>query len=218
MFNLIKRLFNKDEEVELKKKELELKKRELELKEKEINLEENKQSNELKKTKNYTEEERKEWARKLQDNKQKKKERVNKLKEEKEVVGKVKISYKEKVQKGKDYEEFLANYFSDLGFQVDERGKRKGKEDKGIDLLIKKGGIYTLVQCKNFAPTTTINHSMIKEFNSNCLTFVDINNLDKEKVEFKFIVPYKKSFKNCAIKYFQENSNKCRYEIVKYND
>ncbi len=57
---------------------------------------------------------------------------------------------------------------------------------------------------------------MIKEFNSNCLTFIEQNNLDKDKVEFKFIVPNKKSFKNCAIKYFQDDTNNCRYKIIEY--
>ncbi len=182
MFNIIKKLFNNDEEIKLKKQELELKKRELEIREKELDI------SDIEVKKELTQADKKAWGKRQKENK----------------------------EKGKQYESFLSNHFNNLGYEVDERGKRKGKKDKGIDLLLKKDNIYTLVQCKNYAQTTKINHSKIKEFNSNCLTFIEINEniLNKNNTKFLFIIPNKQSLKNCALKYFEDDTNKCQYEII----
>ena len=124
--------------------------------------------------------------------------------------------YFENVKKGKDYEEYLERYFNEKGYLVDNRSKRKGRKDNGIDFFLKKDNIYTLVQCKNFAPTTIIKQDMIRKFNGDCLNFVINNNLENDKVKFKFVVPSKKSLHNGAIYYFRDESNKCRYEIIEF--
>ena len=71
--------------------------------------------------------------------------------EEKQEYAKKQQEYK---LKGKLYEEQIAKHYKDNGYLVDERGKRKKFKDKGIDLLVKKDDSYTLIQCKNYAPTT----------------------------------------------------------------
>jgi Holliday junction resolvase-like predicted endonuclease len=123
---------------------------------------------------------------------------------------------KENIQKGKAYEEFVAKYYREKNYQVIERGKEKQRKDGGIDLIVKKDNNCILIQCKNYAPTSKINHSNIKEFNSNCLTYIQEHKLNETQVSFLYVVPNYESFKNCAIKYFQARNNKCRYKIIKF--
>ena len=121
---------------------------------------------------------------------------------------------KEAINKGKLYEEQIANYYKNAGYLVDERGKRKGKKDNGIDLLVKKDDIYTLIQCKNYAPTSIIPQKTLRAFYGDCVAFIEKNNLPKN-TNFKLIISNKESLSNNAIKYIEEYGNfECK--IIKY--
>jgi len=142
--------------------------------------EQDKQIDDLKNGKReYTEQEKKEWSKKQQE-------------------------YK---LKGKLYEEQIAKYYKDLGYEVDERGKRKGIKDKGIDLLIKKDDVYSLIQCKNYAPTTKVTEKPLRTFYGDCMAFVDKNNLCSDSTNFIFIISNEKSISKTAKSYINENKN-----------
>jgi len=84
-------------------------------------------------------------------------------------------SYKEKVLKGKEYEEFVAKIYRSRGYHVTEYGKIKGKEDHGIDLIAKKEKEIVLIQCKNWKENGKwkIKHKDIKAFQTDARTFVE---------------------------------------------
>ena len=116
--------------------------------------------------------------------------------------------------KGIKYEEKVAKYFRKLGYDVDERGKRLGKKDGGIDLIASNQKETFLIQCKNYKPTTKINHIKVKEFHSNCLTFLNKTFLPSKTITFKMIFPHEESLKKCAIHVFEDTSNNCTYQII----
>jgi len=60
-------------------------------------------------------------------------------------------SYKEKVEKGKTYEKFIAEHFRQQGFTIAEHGIDNGVKDNGIDIIAKKGKDIFFIQCKNWS-------------------------------------------------------------------
>ena len=90
---------------------------------------------------------------------------------------KPKISYKEKVKKGKVYEKFISKHYRSLGYHVIEHGKIMGKKDQGIDIIAQKRDETILIQCKNFHKNTTwkIKQKDIKAFRMDCIDFIGEN-------------------------------------------
>mgnify|MGYP001236551550 CR=1 FL=1 len=125
---------------------------------------------------------------------------------------------KNRYQKGKEFEWQVCHNFKKLNFEVDNRSARLGRNDKGIDILAKKDNVYTLIQCKNFATTTKIKHKLIKEFNSNCIDFINKNKsiLNEQNTRFLFIISNYESLQKCALYYLNDNNNKCEYMEIKY--
>jgi HJR/Mrr/RecB family endonuclease len=151
--------------------------------------------------------EQKDFIDRLLESSERYKEKYNKEKRKKQ--------YFENVQKGQEYELKVVEHYKQLGFNIDHRGKRLGRRDGGIDILAAKDNKYLLIQCKNYQNEGSIDHKLIKEFNSNCHDFINNNKqLSLENTEFKFVVPSRKVFKSNAIQYFRNFQNKCRYQIV----
>ena len=209
MFSSIKNLFNnKNRELELKEKELQLKEKELQLKEQEMNLKKdsskntteniqekeikNKQTQPTNKTKKvfreYTEEEKKEYAQKM----------------------------KEKKEKGKEYEEFVAGYYKLDGYEVNLHGIKKGKKDKGIDIICTKDEELILIQCKNWKENSTykINHENLKAFVGCCTEYINENKLFHKNIKLKFITS--NYILDESGKKFLEESKTLQYEILKF--
>ena len=205
MFSTIKNIFNnKNKELELKEKELILKERELELKEKEINN-------------NFTEV---------------KTETINKEKEniEKTVITKKKRIYsdeekkayalrmKELKEKGKAYEEFIAGYYKLEGYSIYLNGIKKGKKDKGIDIICTKDEELILIQCKNWSENSKykIGHKDLKAFVGCCTDYVNENKLFDKKIKLKFIAS--NNIIDISGKKYLEETKTLQYEILKYEN
>jgi len=140
------------------------------------------------KKREYNEEEKKEWVKKRN----------------------------EAIEKGKKYEEQIAEHFRVQGYLVDERGKRKGLNDKGIDILIKKDDIYTLIQCKNYSKNTQLTQKQLRIFYGDCINFIENNNLNKETTKLKLIISNQESLTIQAKKYIKEYNNfECI--VIEYN-
>lgn len=90
-----------------------------------------------------------------------------------------KTTYKEKIQKGKEYEEYVAKVYRSRGYHVSEYGKQMGKEDHGIDLIAKKEKHLVLIQCKNWNKSGKwkITHKDIKVFQTEARLFVEDKNI-----------------------------------------
>ncbi len=106
-------------------------------------------------------------------------------------------------------------YYEEKGYKVEYNGIIKDKKDDGIDLICKKDNeVKILIQCKNYSKEESINHDMIKIFHSNATRYMDLNNLDRNEIKLKYIVPNVKVFEKSAINIFRDKYYKCRYEIV----
>jgi Holliday junction resolvase-like predicted endonuclease len=137
---------------------------------------------------------------------------------EKPIIKKEPMTYAEKKEKGDEYESKVAGYYKLDGYDIYLNGIRNNRKDGGIDVICRKDDEILLIQCKNWDSATgyKINHEKIKAFHSNCLKYIDENNLIKENTRLIYVVPDKKVFKNCAIEIFRDNYYNCRYEILKF--
>lgn len=54
---------------------------------------------------------------------------------------------------GRDYERYIGYLFETAGYRVEYVGALLGKEDRGIDLIAKKGTAVKIIQCKRYSAT-----------------------------------------------------------------
>ena len=115
-------------------------------------------------------------------------------------------TYWEKVKKGSEYEEFIADYYKSLGYDVVEHGKMMGRKDMGIDIIAFKKNEILLIQCKNFKENSRwkIRQKDIKAFRMDCINFLVENPEHKrEKMKGLFIAS-NDVFDNGAKRYAKE--------------
>jgi restriction system protein len=88
---------------------------------------------------------------------------------------KQKTTHKEKIQKGAEYEKFVARVYRSRGYNVTEHGREMGKKDHGIDLIAKKDKEIIFIQCKTWNENGKwkIRHDNIKSFQTDARTFVE---------------------------------------------
>ena len=132
----------------------------------------------------------------------------------------MKTTYKEKIDKGQEYEEYVAKVYRSRGYHVSEYGKQQGVLDHGIDLIAKKQKEIVLIQCKNWNENGKweIKHKDIKAFQTDARTFVEDKPLLRSclltaryTISGNFIHP-------SAIKHIEEMKKlgkRVDYEIVK---
>ena len=124
-----------------------------------------------------------------------------------------KTTYREKKQKGDAYEAFVAEYFREQGFTVAEHGQMNGRNDKGIDLILKKDMEITLVQCKNWSENTRykINHEKVKAFVGDTAFYLEDNPMYANYTLKRLYVVANRVLDRSAINYIKANSGKIRY-------
>jgi len=122
--------------------------------------------------------------------------------------------YKDIKDKGDNYEELVGKHYEERGYTVIYHGLKKGLKDEGIDLICNDDNCIILIQCKNYSKEKSIDHVKIKEFHSNAMIYIEKNNIDKNRISLKYIVPNKKVFDNSAIRIFRDKFYNCRYEII----
>jgi len=221
MFTIIKKIFNnKSKELELKERELELRIKEIALKEKELFLNHTEKLNENEKAfKQTLEEKDKKYYQKFNTAKNeesvakpKKGFRVYTEEEKKEYA----LKMKEKKEKGKEYEEFVAGHFKLDGYEINLHGIKKGKKDKGIDIICTKDEELILIQCKNWKEDSKykINHENLKAFVGCCTEYVNENKLFDKNIKLKFITS--NNILDESGKKFLQESKTLQYEILKY--
>lgn len=211
MFSTIKNLFNnKNRELELKERELQLKQRELELKEQEMNLKND--SNKTNTTENLQEKEIKNKSENQSTQPITKTKRAYTEEEKKEYA----LKMKEKKEKGKEYEEFVAGHYKLDGYEIYLHGIKKGKKDKGIDIICEKDEELILIQCKNWKEDSKykINHEKLKAFVGCCTEYVNENKLFDKNIKLKFITS--NYILDESGKKFLQESKTLQYEILKY--
>jgi restriction system protein len=132
---------------------------------------------------------------------------------------KQKTTHKEKIQKGVEYEKFVARVYRSRGYNVTEHGREMGKKDHGIDLIAKKDKEIIFIQCKNWNENGKwkIRHDNIKSFQTDARTFVEQKPIFKN---YKLQIRYTLSgdfIHLSAIKHIEEmkkRGKKIDYEIL----
>lgn len=121
-----------------------------------------------------------------------------------------------KVEKGRQYEEYVGKYFEAKGYHVDYRGIKLGKKDGGIDLIAIKENEIILIQCKNWNGNTKIKQSEIRKFYGDCSKYVEDNHLLRDEVQYRYVIPSKNLLDIQAEKYFISNHLKIRYVVIPF--
>jgi len=134
-----------------------------------------------------------------------------------------KTSYAEKIKKGKEYEEYIANFFREQGYTVWEHGKEKGRKDNSIDLVIKKERFIYFTQCKNWE-SWKIGHKEVKATRTDIREYLkehkDIWNIIKNfNYTSKILyITAKECLTKGAYKYIEENKDIIEYKVIAMNN
>ena len=123
---------------------------------------------------------------------------------------------KSNIEKGEEYEAYIAEHYRRMGYFVWEHGKEKGRLDQGIDLIVKKDKEIIFIQCKNWNENNKfkIDHVRVKASRAEARQFMLNNPLFKGyKNKFRYTLS-----SNCiapsAIKYIEETNGLFDYEII----
>ena len=117
------------------------------------------------------------------------------------------------IEKGSNYELFVADHYRSKGYDVLEHGKEYGKLDKGIDLIAKKDNEIIIIQCKNWRAggKFSIDHAMVKEFIGNVATFLDKNSIYADYIVKKIYAISEPILDRSAIEFIMANKKTIRY-------
>ena len=117
------------------------------------------------------------------------------------------------IEKGSNYELFVAEHYRSKGYDVLEHGKEYGKLDKGIDLIAKKENEIIIIQCKNWKAggKFTVDHAIVKEFIGNVATFLDKNAIYKDYIVKKIFAVSERVLDKSAMEFITANKQTIRY-------
>jgi len=126
-------------------------------------------------------------------------------------------TYKDKKIRGDEYEEYIAEHYRQLGYDVIEHGKEKGVKDGGIDLIAKLDNEVILIQCKDWNENNShkIDHKDIKVLRTDANDFLE-KNPDYKNYEIKLKYTLSGNFLHkSAEKHMEECKENISYEIIK---
>ena len=126
--------------------------------------------------------------------------------------------YKDNIKKGKEYELFIIDYFKKQGYQIKPFGILYGKNDKGIDVIIKKNKEITLIQCRNWKKDSSykIKHKHLKEFLGNTTAFLDNNKEKAEGYIIKRMYITSNDVLDNSAKHFLKNNSILEHRVIPY--
>jgi len=133
-----------------------------------------------------------------------------------------KTTYQEKIQKGKDYEDYIARYYSLIDYTVIEHGKLLGRKDQSIDIIAEKENEILLIQCKNYNENHKwkIRQKDIKAFRMDCIDFIEKNKQYKKPYTKILFVTSKDILDQGAKMYIQEKKQEGKnidYRVIEYS-
>jgi len=123
--------------------------------------------------------------------------------------------YQKNIKKGKEYEDKVGLYYEQKGYEVEYRGAKYGRKDKGIDLIAKNKKEILFIQCKNWTGKNSITHNIAKEIYGNCSIYVKKHKMENDKNMFILAIPSKEILSKAAEHVFIQNYKDCRYKIIK---
>lgn len=96
-----------------------------------------------------------------------------------------KKSHKSKYQIGKEYERYIGYLFEKEGYDVEYYGALKGLNDLGIDLICKKSGCTSIIQCKRWSKDKLIHEKHINQLFGTSVTYAIQNGLLNNNTNLK---------------------------------
>lgn len=99
----------------------------------------------------------------------------------------IESSHKSKWQIGRDYELSVAYYYAKKGCEVDTFGSYMKLEDLGRDLIVKRGNLIRIVQCKYWAQKKEIHEKHLFQLYGTVVSYCIENSLSQENVKGVFV-------------------------------
>ncbi len=90
---------------------------------------------------------------------------------------------KTKWQIGRDYELYVGYRYSQDGYDVDYFGSYMGLEDLGRDLIVKKDGTTSIIQCKYWSSTKQIHEKHVNQLFGTKVCFCIEHSIEPDKVK-----------------------------------
>lgn len=123
--------------------------------------------------------------------------------------------YADSAKKGRDYEIFIEKYFENLGYKTKPFGILNGRKDKGVDVIIMKNRVVTLIQCKNWkADGRKIKHKELKEFVGNTTAFLDNRKKEAEGYEIKRLFLTSNDILDNSARYFLRDNAILEHKVI----
>jgi len=126
-----------------------------------------------------------------------------------------------KIQKGSEYEKFIADIYKSRGYTIAENGLMNGLKDDGIDIIAKHDKEIVFIQCKNWNQEGKwkITHNDIMIFRTRARDYVENKKIFKGyKLQARYIVSGN-FIDPSAIKHIEEiqkNGKRVDYEIIEF--
>lgn len=122
-------------------------------------------------------------------------------------------TYHSKLQKGIEYEFYIAKYFRNEGYKIYMNGLNNGKKDDGIDVICHKDKETILIQCKNWK--YPIEQKDIRAFIGDCHVYINKNAtfLRNRQIRKIFITSNEETKKAVEL-YVKENQAEVEYITI----
>lgn len=134
---------------------------------------------------------------------------------EKNRKARAKQHYADSTKKGRDYEIFVEKYFEDQGYKTKPFGILNGRKDKGVDVIVMKNRVVTLIQCKNWkADGRKIKHKELKEFLGNTTAFLDNRQKEAEGYEIKRMFVTSNDILDNSARYFLKDNEIVEHRVI----
>ncbi len=102
------------------------------------------------------------------------------------------------------------NKYKESGYKVIEDSTK----DQGVDLLCSKDDKTLLFKCNNSSESKSITGEDIKTFHRDAIKYVKANDIEKNGVEFRYVVPYTDVLDKSAIKILEDDGYNCKYMVL----
>lgn len=125
------------------------------------------------------------------------------------------------IQKGNEYEKFIADIYRSRGYTIAENGLTNGLKDEGIDIVAKHDKEIVFIQCKNWNQEGKwkITHNDIMAFRTRARDYVENKKIFKGyRLQARYIVSGN-FIDPSAIKHIEEiqkNGKRVDYEVVEF--
>lgn len=104
--------------------------------------------------------------------------------------------------------------YEDLAYKVTSNEIKNDQSNNQIDFLCYKDNRTLLFTCNNSSTSKSITQEDIKEFINNANKYVETNNMEENKVEFRYAISYIDVLDKTATKILIDDKYNCKYVVI----